>query len=321
MDGGTPAAPAPPQAGTSGSTPLAAPPGPTTAPPAATGGTGATAPPAPATTGPAGPTSAPPGPDGQIGGHSTLPPDACVSPDAPGSADLIAFELAEHEAWGAATADVGAAASERRADFIADTVGGGMNTGLQTGAATGLVMGFGGAAAGRLAARRIPVPVVGAIIGGAIGAWGLYNTIVNEPDKFTGAVGKIGEGASGYEAAANTTILDANGRPFNADPVPAGPILDAHGRPMTPEGPSSILDPTGTPYGPGNRPSAPDVPAPSPIIDPGTGRPVGSTPPAPLVNPTTRLPVDTLPAPPPGPLIVGPDGRSVRARRPRRAGR
>jgi hypothetical protein len=131
-------------------------------------------------------------------------PDVSAVPDPAGASDLIAFELAEHEAWASAGAAVGGAESTQRAGFIADAVGGGMKTGLATGATSGVIMGFGSAAVGRLAARRIPVPVVGAIIGGAIGAAGLYNTIVNEPDKFTGAVGKIGQGSSGYDAAANT---------------------------------------------------------------------------------------------------------------------
>jgi hypothetical protein len=43
-----------------------------------------------------------------------------------------------------------------------------------------------------------------AIIGGAIGAISLYGQIFEKPDEILNKLGAFGEGASGYEVAANT---------------------------------------------------------------------------------------------------------------------
>src|SRR4030095_1894708 len=98
-------------------------------------------------------------------------------------AGLVDEELAEHERWGSAAATVGTAGSAERAGVIAEEGRGGPGGGALTGAEAGVVLSIGTRAATRLAARRIPVPVVGAIIGGAIGAISLYGQIFEKPDE------------------------------------------------------------------------------------------------------------------------------------------
>jgi hypothetical protein len=128
---------------------------------------------------------------------------------------LVETELAEHERWGSAAATVGGAESAERAGFIAEQVGGGMGEGFQSGAVAGALIGFGSKAITRAIGSRLPIPIIGSIIGGVIGAAGLYSAIGTAEGRaqIGNKLGAIGEGASGYEAAANTidgliTILD-----------------------------------------------------------------------------------------------------------------
>lgn len=125
---------------------------------------------------------------------------------APDAMDLIEHELAEHQSWGEATAAVGGAQSAQRAEFIALNVSEGMGSGVATGAAAGLLVTLATSGAGRLLARRIPVPVIGSIIGGVIGAAGLVNTFANADSRaqLLQSVQRFGEGASGYERMANS---------------------------------------------------------------------------------------------------------------------
>ncbi|WP_203991996.1 hypothetical protein [Virgisporangium aurantiacum] len=112
--------------------------------------------------------------------------------------------MAEHERWGSAAATVGDAGSADRAGWVAEQVGGGLGGGVLPAAGMGVALELTTRAASRLAVRRIPVPVVGAIIGGAIGAVSLYGQLFGEgraelAAKFAAA----GEGSTWYERAAN----------------------------------------------------------------------------------------------------------------------
>ncbi|MEV4313929.1 hypothetical protein [Actinocrispum sp. NPDC049592] len=198
--GGTPQTPAPPTpspapgagpAPASGTTPAS---GPAPAPGAvpATG-----APPAPET-GPA-PAPAIPGPVGAppAAGEGGTGADAL---DTSGLA-LIDQELVEHERWGAAAELVGAAGSADRAAFIATEVGGGVGEGFGTGFVMGLVTTIGVQAleAGLEEIAGVAIPGVGAVVGGVMSAYALAQGW----DRNTAAIGRMGEGRSGYEEAAN----------------------------------------------------------------------------------------------------------------------
>jgi hypothetical protein len=114
------------------------------------------------------------------------------------SSDLafIDEELAEHQRWAGALGRVDQAGSLGRAEFIAESAGGGVLTGLATGAAMGVGMGL----VGRAAARFVPIPGVGSILGGAASVYGL----ASRDWSATGAtISRFGEGRSNYEILAN----------------------------------------------------------------------------------------------------------------------
>jgi len=133
-----------------------------------------------------------------------------------GDLALIDEELAEHLRWSSASLRVGAAESTQRAAFIAEQAGAGFTEGAGSGFLMGLGMGagtrvalkgvdfavrrFGGRIAGG-AAKFTPVPAVGAIIGGAMSAYGLATRNWEDTGK---KIGRIGQGASTYEQIANT---------------------------------------------------------------------------------------------------------------------
>jgi len=108
---------------------------------------------------------------------------------------LIDEELAEHERWAGATSRVGVTESTERAGFIAEAAGGG----LLTGAAYGAAMGVGFGLVGRAAARFVPLPGVGAIIGGVASAF----SIADSWSQAGNALGQFGQGSSEYELLAN----------------------------------------------------------------------------------------------------------------------
>ena len=111
--------------------------------------------------------------------------------------DLIATELAEHQAWGAAASAVGAPGSMDRALFIAGQVGRGFGQGFATGAVMGVAMGI----VGQLATRFCPVPGVGAIIAGGMAAYGLATRDWGATRE---TISNFGEGASKWERIANS---------------------------------------------------------------------------------------------------------------------
>lgn len=109
---------------------------------------------------------------------------------------LIDQELVEHQSWAGAKDLVGEAGSSERANFVAEAVG----SGALVGAGTGLAMGFGVGLLSQ-ALNMIPVPGVGAILGGAMSAYGL----ATRDWQATGdTIAKFGQGSSGYEKIANT---------------------------------------------------------------------------------------------------------------------
>ncbi|MEJ2853704.1 MULTISPECIES: hypothetical protein [unclassified Saccharothrix] len=110
---------------------------------------------------------------------------------------LVDEELAEHERWRGATNRVGEAFSGERADFIAEAAGGGALAGFAQGAAMGFALGVGS----RMAAKFVPIPGVGAAIGGAVAAYGLATRDWGET---RATIGKFGEGADDYERLANS---------------------------------------------------------------------------------------------------------------------
>ena len=122
---------------------------------------------------------------------------AAAAPDtgagALGTGDLVLIdvELAEHQRWAAAESVVGEAGSMQRAEFIAQSAGGGFIGGVASGAAMGLGIG--------LISRA--VPVLGPIIGGGMALHGL----ITRDWAATGAtIGKFGEGSDTYDTLANT---------------------------------------------------------------------------------------------------------------------
>ncbi|MFC5644914.1 hypothetical protein [Kitasatospora cinereorecta] len=137
------------------------------------------------------------------GAPATAGPGPGPGAPAPGGAgpDLIDAELAEHQQWGAAAAQVGAAGSGDRAAFIATAVGAGAVEGFDSGFVTGLVLAIGTHAAeqGLAELAGVAIPGVGQVIGGAMSAYAL----VTGWDRNAAAISHAGEGRSGYEVAAN----------------------------------------------------------------------------------------------------------------------
>lgn len=132
-----------------------------------------------------------------------------------GDLALIDEELSEHARWGAAFDEVGETASPERANFVANAVSSGMGDAAQQGALMAGAITGGTKLAERAAAKFVPIPAVGAILGGVMAGVGLWDTYQNwdAPGGAGESLGNIGEGASGYEVAANTiqgivTILD-----------------------------------------------------------------------------------------------------------------
>ena len=119
---------------------------------------------------------------------------------------LIDEELAEHERWAGAEATVGEAGSAERAGFIAQMAGSEMGSGALMGAGMAIGIGLVTKGAERALARYVPVPAVGAIIGGVMGGIQLAQTISgwNAPGGGADVFARAGTGASGYETAANT---------------------------------------------------------------------------------------------------------------------
>ena len=111
-----------------------------------------------------------------------------------GELALIDTELAEHQRWGQASAHVGAAGSQQRAEFIVEQAGSGFLNGAGSGLGTGLAIGLGT----RLASKAIPV--LGPIIGAGVALHGL----VTGWSATTEAVSKFGEGNDTYETLANS---------------------------------------------------------------------------------------------------------------------
>lgn len=116
-----------------------------------------------------------------------------------GSSDLalIHEELIEHQRWSGARTQVGEPGSTERAAFIAERAG----EGAIQGGLTGLGLGFAAGAIGKLAARFVPIPGVGAILGGAMSVYGLAT---RDWGQTADTIGKFGEGDSTYEVLANT---------------------------------------------------------------------------------------------------------------------
>lgn len=116
-----------------------------------------------------------------------------------GSSDLalIHEELIEHQRWSGARTQVGEPGSTERAAFIAERAG----EGAITGGLTGMGLGFAAGAVGKLAARFVPIPGVGAILGGAMSVYGLATRDWGQTGD---TIGKFGEGDSTYEVLANT---------------------------------------------------------------------------------------------------------------------
>ncbi len=132
-----------------------------------------------------------------------------------GDLALIDEELSEHARWGGALGEVGEAASPDRAEFIANQVSSGMGDAAVQGFGMGILVSGGTKLAERYAGKFVPIPAVGAIIGGVMAGAAMWDAYENwdKPGGGAESLGNIGEGASGYEVAANTiqgivTILD-----------------------------------------------------------------------------------------------------------------
>ncbi|MFT5584135.1 MAG: hypothetical protein ACI9VR_001720 [Cognaticolwellia sp.] len=110
---------------------------------------------------------------------------------------LVHQELTEHQRWGGAQSNVGTAGSAERASFIAEKAG----EGAISGGLTGMGMGFAAGAIGKLSARFVPIPGVGAILGGAMSVYGLAT---RDWGKTANTVGNFGQGDSEYDIIANT---------------------------------------------------------------------------------------------------------------------
>jgi Domain of unknown function (DUF4157) len=127
---------------------------------------------------------------------TTTPPIPPSGIEALGTGDiaLIDEELAEHQRWQGALGRVGTAGSLGRAEFLAESAGGGLLNGFASGAAMGLGIG--------LAGRALKfVPYVGAIIGGGMALHGLAH---RDWSNTAETIGNIGQGNSTYEVIANT---------------------------------------------------------------------------------------------------------------------
>ena len=127
------------------------------------------------------------------------------------NADLINFELAEHERWAGSFGEMGTAESDQRAKFILDQAGKGGIQGAVTGTVTGFAMAAVGSAVGKIVAQRLavfavskgaqltPVPGLGAVIGGVMAVAGLAT---RDWSATAAAFNRMGTG-KGYERLAN----------------------------------------------------------------------------------------------------------------------
>lgn len=109
---------------------------------------------------------------------------------------LIHQELVEHQNWSGAQTRVGMPGTPERAAFIAEKAG----EGALSGAGESIIVGVGTGIVGRLATRFIPIPGVGAILGGAMSAYSL----INDWDQTCETIGSFGQGESQYEVIANS---------------------------------------------------------------------------------------------------------------------
>jgi hypothetical protein len=129
---------------------------------------------------------------------------------------LIDQELAEHERWGAAAETVGTAGSKKRAEFIAGVAAEGSKSGLIEGLKGGLTSGVGLKVAEKVAEKAlvlgvkllsskagnfVPVPGLGAAIGGAMAAYDLASRDWSATGE---SLGKFGRGADIYDTLANS---------------------------------------------------------------------------------------------------------------------
>lgn len=110
---------------------------------------------------------------------------------------LVHQELIEHQRWGSAQSNVGTPGSAERASFVAEKAG----EGAISGGLTGMGMGFAAGAIGKLTARFVPIPGVGAILGGAMSVYGLAT---RDWAKTGETIGNFGQGDSEYDIIANT---------------------------------------------------------------------------------------------------------------------
>lgn len=139
---------------------------------------------------------------GVAGGPSTsgpapAPPGANVQGLPTSDLALIHQELIEHQRWSGARTEVGEPGSPERAAFIAERAG----EGAISGGLTGMGLGFGMGMVGKLAARFVPIPGVGAILGGAMSVYGLAT---RDWGQTADTIGRFGEGDSTYELLANS---------------------------------------------------------------------------------------------------------------------
>jgi hypothetical protein len=150
------------------------------------------------------------------GETKAAPEPKSISDLGTGDVSSIDLELAEHERWGAAAAIVGAAGSKERADFIAKSVTEGSKSGLVEGFKQGVKSGVALKVAEKLgekalvagvkllsskAGNFVPVPGLGAAIGGAIAAYELASRDWGATGE---SLGKFGKGSEPYEILANS---------------------------------------------------------------------------------------------------------------------
>jgi hypothetical protein len=137
-----------------------------------------------------------------------------------GNLALVDEELAEHQRWAGALNRVGAESSTERAAFIAEQVGSGflnsagesslMGAGIGVASRVGMRLAEKGATAiaakaatkfGTQAAKFTPLPAIGAVIGGAMSAYALYE---RDWKSTKATISHFGEGSSIYEKLANS---------------------------------------------------------------------------------------------------------------------
>ena len=130
-----------------------------------------------------------------------------------GNLALVDEELAEHQRWAGALNKVGSAESTERAAFIAESIGGGVLESAGSGAAMGLAAGLASRGVlklaekgavklvGSQAAKFAPLPAIGAVIGGAMSAYALYE---RDWKSTKATISRFGEGSSIYETLANS---------------------------------------------------------------------------------------------------------------------